>query len=143
MATAKQVDLLLSLWLKTGKPQEVFTLECGVDPRRTTPKMLSDYAAAKHPFLMSVSTARISEAIKRANADKGWDPKLAPCTDSQLHFIIDLERRVFGRITPSDSMTYAEADARIKYLKARASVDTKASRPVKSSSVSFLKLVAG
>lgn len=101
MATAKQVQLLATLAIKAGK----------IKP--------ADAPAAMAGW-MSLPSKDVSATIDRLNDALGFDKKFNPATSTQRGFILDLERKVLGKVetTHDVKMTYAEADSRIKYLRA-------------------------
>lgn len=101
LATQKQLDLIITL-IGRGR---MFRSAADIPETRAR--------AAK----FTVSEA--SDFIKKLNAHLGFSETFSRATDAQRKYIWDLERKVHGKpqTTPSDLLTYEQADTRIKYLK--------------------------
>lgn len=101
LATPKQINLIITL-MGRGR---MFRSAADIPEARAR--------AAK----LTVSEA--SDCIKKLNEYLGFSQSFSRATDKQRSFIRDLERKVHGKpqTTPSDLLTYEQADTRIKYLK--------------------------
>lgn len=99
-ATPKQAALLVRLLIRAGK----------IRP--------SDAARAEADALL-LDRRKVSDAIRKYNAELGWESRHAAATDAQHVYIRDLEMKVYGqrRTTVADRLTYDEADARIQHLR--------------------------
>lgn len=120
MATAKQVDLILVLWTKTGKLDRVWHED--QDRQRAQgrfPQTRAQFIARLRENLATASLDQMRTAIGKARAELGWQPETALASAAQRNFIADLEKRVYGRrrTLPQDALTFKEADAQIRYLK--------------------------
>ncbi|KTS91728.1 hypothetical protein NS183_02925 [Microbacterium testaceum] len=99
MATDKQADLIVRLVLKLGKCPPAQAAEARLQALALTP---------------AATRAKIDEL----NGLVGFDRAASPATDRQRSFILDLESKAYGswKTKPTERLTYAEADERIKLL---------------------------
>lgn len=121
LATTKQIDLLLRLWTRSGQLWEGAERHARAHSAACTQGYIATYTTwLRDTVLPQWTVADMDTAIKAAHARLGWDAKTAPATDAQRLYICSLERRVLGRVETfaQTKLTYAEADAKIRNLKA-------------------------
>ncbi|CAN5262570.1 hypothetical protein BH09ACT3_BH09ACT3_08680 [soil metagenome] len=100
--TAKQADLIITLMGKLRK----FT-------------SLSQVAFVKREVL-TLPQERVKAIIDQLNSELGFSRSFSPASDAQRMVIADLEKKVYGekRTQIHDPLTFAEADSKIKLLRA-------------------------
>jgi hypothetical protein len=140
MASPKQVDLIISLWTHSGILHEKAATAYGIEIEQVTPRHLREMVPELRDALATKDLAWCRRNIAEARARMGWDPASAPATEQQRLYIGDLEVKLYGRrvtaaLTP---LTYSEADARIKNIKAE--ISSSARKPA-SRDRSYLRLV--
>src|SRR5665647_1768305 len=97
MASPKQVDLIVTLWTKTGKLDRIWKEEREknfatdyVMPTR------EKYTAWLREVIATASLDQTRQIIGQARAELGWQPETALASHTQRIFIADLEKRVYG-----------------------------------------------
>jgi hypothetical protein len=120
MATPKQVDLIIALWIKTGDLDRSWKSERDMRAAQDQDlPTLSQFTTRAREWLATLSLDQTRQVIGAARAKLGWQPETALASDRQRLYITDLEKRVYGsrRTLPGEVLTHREADSRIKYLK--------------------------
>ena len=119
--TSKQADLIISLWERTKELDLVLRrLASDRNISRITSKERKMLIRELKIILQADKTRDWAHAeISRINAQLGWDQQTDPATAKQLLYLLDLEIAVNGEVNSHlrESMTYSEADARIRLLK--------------------------
>lgn len=121
LATTKQIDLLLRLWTRSGQLREGAEKHAKTHSAGCTQSYVVSYTAwLRDTVLPQRTVTDMDKDIKAAHARLGWNAKTAPATDAQRLYIRSLEERVLGYVETLAGMklTYAEADAKIRNLKA-------------------------
>lgn len=119
MATTKQINLILRLFLKTGKTHDFIMQTRGIARDKITKKDIVDIENEMRTKLEPWSTKQASMKIDELNEELGWDRAYTPATNEQRMYIGDLEIKIFGgkRTRSTQPLTYAEADKLIKYYR--------------------------
>ena len=120
MASPKQVDLIIALWIKTGDLDSAWKVERDKRSARGQDlPTLGQFTTFVRTQLATFSLDQTRQVIGAARAKLDWQPETALASDRQRLYIADLEKRVYGsrRTLPGEVLTHREADSRIKYLK--------------------------
>lgn len=101
-ATRKQVDLALRLGVEVGHIRAFQRVEARL-------------------ALEKLTSSEIHSVISAFNQKLGYDPNTTAATEKQRSYIVHLEKQVLGTVETTEGikLTYSEADARIKRLKAQ------------------------